>query len=109
LAAIHDAGIVHRDIKPSNVMLTTRGDERDVVKLMDFGVARGLDDASITATGHVVGTASYMAPEQLRGQPIDHRSDLYAVGVTLFVMIAGRLPFDGNTAAVAGAHVYKAP
>ncbi|MBL9018602.1 MAG: serine/threonine protein kinase, partial [Myxococcales bacterium] len=109
LAAIHDAGIVHRDIKPANVMLTTHGDERDYVKLMDFGIARGLEDTNLTKTGHVVGTASFMAPEQLRGKPVDHRSDLYAAGVTLFAMLAGRLPFDGNTAEVAGAHVFQAP
>lgn len=109
LQAIHEGGIIHRDIKPANIMLTTRSGERDFVKLMDFGIARALGEATLTVTGHVVGTPSFMAPEQLRGQEIDHRADLYSVGVTLFTMIAGRLPFDGNTAALAGAHVFQAP
>ena len=109
LHAIHEGEIIHRDIKPANVMLTTRSGERDFVKLMDFGIARAVGDASLTVTGHVVGTPSFMSPEQLRGQEVDRRSDLYAVGVTLFAMIAGRLPFDGNTALLAGAHVFQPP
>ncbi len=109
LHAIHEGEIIHRDIKPTNVMLTTRSGERDFVKLMDFGIARAIGDASLTVTGHVVGTPSYMSPEQLRGQEVDRRSDLYAVGVTLFAMIAGRLPFDGNTALLAGQHVFQPP
>ncbi len=109
LHAIHESEIVHRDIKPTNVMLTTRSGERDFVKLMDFGIARAVGDASLTVTGHVMGTPSYMSPEQLRGQEVDRRSDLYAVGITLFAMIAGRLPFDGNTALLAGQHVFQPP
>ena len=109
LHAIHEGEIIHRDIKPTNVMLTTRSGVRDFVKLMDFGIARSIGDASLTVTGHVVGTPSFMSPEQLRGQEVDHRSDLYAVGVTLFAMIAGRLPFDGNTAQLAGQHVFHPP
>ncbi len=109
LHAIHEGGIIHRDIKPANVMLTTRSGDRDFVKLMDFGIARALGDASLTATGHVVGTPNFMAPEQLRGHEVDRRTDLYAVGVTLFAMIAGKLPFEGNTAMLAGAHVFQPP
>jgi len=109
LHAIHEGDIIHRDIKPTNVMLTTRSGERDFVKLMDFGIARAIGDASLTMTGHVMGTPSYMSPEQLRGQVLDRRSDLYAVGVTLFAMIAGRLPFEGNTALLAGQHVFEPP
>ena len=109
LHAIHEGEIIHRDIKPTNVMLTTRSGERDYVKLMDFGIARAIGDASLTVTGHVVGTPSFMSPEQLRGHEVDRRSDLYAVGVTLFAMIAGRLPFDGNTALLAGQHVFQPP
>ncbi|CAN5847320.1 hypothetical protein BH11MYX3_BH11MYX3_21370 [soil metagenome] len=109
LHAIHEGGIVHRDIKPANVMLTTRSGDRDFVKLMDFGIARALGDVPLTATGHVVGTPSFMSPEQLRGQEVDLRTDLYAVGVTLFAMVAGELPFDGNTAMLAGAHVFQPP
>jgi len=93
LHAIHEGGIVHRDF----------------VKLMDFGIARSLGDASLTVTGRVVGTPNFMSPEQLRGQTVDHRTDLYAVGVTLFAMLAGRLPFEGNTAHLAGQHVFSAP
>lgn len=109
LHAIHEGEIIHRDIKPTNVMLTTRSGERDFVKLMDFGIARAVGDASLTVTGHVMGTPSFMSPEQLRGQDLDRRSDLYSVGVTLFAMIAGRLPFDGNTAHLAGQHVFQPP
>lgn len=109
LHAIHEGEIIHRDIKPTNVMLTTRSGERDFVKLMDFGIARAVGDASLTVTGHVMGTPSFMSPEQLRGQEVDRRSDLYAVGVTVFAMIAGRLPFDGNTAHLAGQHVFQPP
>ncbi|MBA3462008.1 MAG: serine/threonine protein kinase [Deltaproteobacteria bacterium] len=109
LQAIHSGGIIHRDIKPGNVMLTTRNGERDFVKLMDFGIARALGDASLTMTGHVMGTPSFMAPEQVRGQEVDHRTDLYAVGVTLFAMVAGKLPFEGDTAMLAGAHVFQPP
>lgn len=109
LHAIHEGGIIHRDIKPANIMLTTRSGERDFVKLMDFGIARAIGEASLTVTGHVVGTPSFMSPEQLRGQEVDRRSDLYSVGVTLFTLVAGRLPFDGNTAALAGQHVFQPP
>ncbi len=109
LHAIHEGGIVHRDIKPANVMLTTRSGDRDFVKLMDFGIARAYGDATLTVTGHVIGTPAFMAPEQLRGQEVDRRTDLYAFGVTLFAMVAGELPFDGNTAMLAGAHVFQPP
>ncbi len=109
LHAIHEGGVIHRDIKPTNVMLTARSGDRDYVKLMDFGIARAIDDVSLTATGHVVGTPNFMSPEQLRGQEVDHRTDLYAVGVTMFAMIAGKLPFEGNTAMLAGQHVFQPP
>jgi serine/threonine protein kinase/tetratricopeptide (TPR) repeat protein len=103
LGALHTAGMVHRDIKPSNVFLTPHG-----VKLLDFGLARQVSDATvridpstditgqITKPGMMVGTPRYMSPEQIRGQIVDQRSDLYAVGTLLFEMIAGRPPFLGE-------------
>jgi serine/threonine-protein kinase len=109
LHAIHQRGIIHRDVKPANVLLTSRDSDPDFVKLMDFGVARSVHDPGLTATGLVVGTTEFMSPEQLRGAPIDHRVDLYAVGVTLFAMFSGDLPFKGSTAAVAGMQVFERP
>jgi len=104
LAAIHDRGIVHRDVKPSNVFVTG-----DTVKLGDFGLARGPQDATLTASGHVVGTTPFMAPEVFRGETVDHRADLYAVGITLYQMLAGKLPFVGPTAEIGALHVYSPP
>jgi len=92
LAYVHGRGLIHRDIKPSNIMVD--GEQR--VKLMDFGLAKHLaSDSEVTATGHIVGTYRYMAPEQLRGERIDGRTDLYALGVLLYELLAGRPPFDG--------------
>ncbi|MBQ4335314.1 MAG: serine/threonine protein kinase [Myxococcaceae bacterium] len=92
LAYVHGRGLIHRDIKPSNIMVD--GEQR--VKLMDFGLAKHLaSDSEVTATGHIVGTYRYMAPEQLRGERIDGRTDLYALGVLLYEQLAGRPPFDG--------------
>ena len=93
LDAIHRGGILHRDIKPANIVLTTRGADRDFVKIMDFGISRSVDDTGVTATGAVVGTPQFIAPEMLHGGPVDHRADLYAVGVTLYIMLAGETPF----------------
>lgn len=91
LAALHELGILHRDIKPGNLLLTAEGD----VKLSDFGLALHLDRDETRATTHeaVLGTLEYLSPEQALGQPVDARSDLYSLGVVLFEMIAGRLPF----------------
>lgn len=92
LAYVHARGLIHRDIKPSNIMV----DQEQRVKLMDFGLAKHLaSDSEVTATGHIVGTYRYMAPEQLRGERIDGRTDLYALGVLLYEQLAGRPPFDG--------------
>jgi hypothetical protein len=97
LAAIHDADILHRDIKPANVLLTKRGEDTDFVKIMDFGISRAAkgteDGLTLTGTGNVIGTPDYIAPEVLRAGPIDHRADLYAVGITLHAMLAGKPPF----------------
>src|SRR5438132_4126636 len=86
-------GIVHRDIKPANIMYEP---ESDTVKVTDFGIAR-ITDSSRTKTGMVLGTPSYMSPEQLAGRKIDGRSDLFSLGVTLYQMLSGRLPFEGES------------
>jgi serine/threonine protein kinase len=89
----HVRGIVHRDIKPSNMMLTTQGQ----IKLLDFGIARVINDPSLTQTRQTVGSLFYMSPEQINGQPVDARSDLYSLGVSLYQMVTGRKPFDGTS------------
>ena len=105
LAFAHGRGIVHRDVKPQNVLLN--GDGR--AKVTDFGIARSLDvDKGVTQTGTVLGTSSYIAPEQASGQPVDERSDVYSLGVVLFELITGELPFPGeNFVAVAMQHVHE--
>ena len=98
----HDAGVLHRDLKPENVMLVTgeSGAERAVV--MDFGLAKesvvGPEVQKLTATGIVLGTPEFMSPEQIRGKPLDARSDIFSLGVLGFELLTGRLPFEGNTA-----------
>jgi serine/threonine-protein kinase len=89
----HQLGIIHRDIKPANVMLTPNGS----IKVMDFGIARALSAARMTRTGHLIGTLEYMAPELIQGQGGDVRSDIYALGMLLYEMLAGRLPFESNS------------
>jgi serine/threonine-protein kinase len=93
LAAAHAQGLVHRDIKPANIMLEN-GVER--VRITDFGLARAMDDASVTQHGLVAGTPQYMAPEQARGETIDQRADLFALGSVIYTMATGRAPFTGE-------------
>lgn len=93
LAAIHRAGIVHRDVKPANVLLDRHGR----AKLTDFGIARRADDPTLTGPVDLLGTAPYVAPERIRGQPATAASDLYALGVLLYELLTGRLPFPGQT------------
>jgi eukaryotic-like serine/threonine-protein kinase len=94
LAYIHQRGLVHRDLKPSNIMV----DEDRQVRLMDFGLAKFLaDDAQVTADGRLVGTFRYMAPEQILGEPLDARADLYSLGVILYELLSGQPPFDAKT------------
>ncbi|WP_406354978.1 protein kinase [Streptomyces hirsutus] len=104
----HEMGLVHRDIKPGNVMTTKRG----VVKVMDFGIARAMQSGvtSMTQTGMVVGTPQYLSPEQALGRGVDARSDLYSVGIMLFQLVTGRIPFDADSPlAIAYAHVQEEP
>ncbi len=88
----HQAGVVHRDIKPSNIMIANHG----IVKLLDFGIATGSGARRLTKTGAAIGSIHYMSPEQIRGGPIDARSDLYSTAVTLWQMTAGKCPFEGE-------------
>jgi serine/threonine protein kinase len=94
LSAAHAQGLVHRDIKPANILLE-HGVER--VKITDFGLARTIDDASLTASGVIAGTPQYMAPEQARGEAVDHRSDLFSLGSVLYAMCTGHSPFRAET------------
>jgi serine/threonine-protein kinase len=100
LAAAHRAGIVHRDIKPANVFLSSTLAVRDLVKILDFGVAKLVDELhpsaneKITAFGQVLGTMAYMAPEQAAAGPVDRRADIYSVGATLFNALTGLSPMD---------------
>jgi len=101
LQAAHDLGIVHRDLKPDNIMLTRRKGGGDTVKVVDFGIAKavGGDDAGqkVTKTGLVIGTPEFMSPEQLSGDKLDGRSDLYSLALVLYRMLAGKLPFEATT------------
>ena len=100
LQAAHDLGIVHRDLKPDNIMLTRGRDGADVVKVVDFGIAKavgGDDTQKVTKTGLVVGTPEFMSPEQLSGDALDGRSDIYSLALVLFKMLTGRLSFEATT------------
>ena len=101
LREAHAKGIVHRDLKPDNIFLQSVGEESDFVKVLDFGVAKTLDEneegTDLTKTGTIFGTPKYMSPEQARGSRIDVRADLYAIGVVLYEMLAGRVPFDAES------------
>jgi serine/threonine-protein kinase len=96
LSAAHAANVVHRDLKPDNVFLTIMSGLRDIVKLLDFGVAKLMNarnSEKLTQTGSVLGTPAYMAPEQARGASVDHRSDIYAVGCMMYEALTGKAPF----------------
>ncbi len=106
LACAHQQGIIHRDLKPSNIMIDTHGR----VWLTDFGIARIADATRLTSTGDILGTAEYMSPEQAQGHTIDHRSDIYSLGVVLYELLGGKVPFSGKSALeVMKSHQYAQP
>ena len=114
LTAAHDRGIIHRDLKPENVLLTERNGEHDFVKVLDFGIARvpppddGSDSQTLTRAGFVMGTPAYLSPEQASGGEVDHRADIYSLGVLLFEMLSGRRPFESpSTVELIGMHVTR--
>jgi serine/threonine-protein kinase len=105
LAFAHDHGLIHRDVKPQNVLLN--GDGR--AKVTDFGIARSLDvDHGVTQTGTILGTSNYIAPEQASGQPVDVHTDVYSLGIVLYEMLTGELPFPGDSfVAIAMKHIQE--
>jgi tetratricopeptide (TPR) repeat protein/outer membrane protein assembly factor BamB len=105
LAYAHSIGIVHRDIKPANIIIS----HEDEVKITDFGIAKILESAESTSEGAVIGTPLYMSPEQVRGEPVDHRADLYSVGILLYECIEGKPPFLKGDLAYSHLHVFPEP
>ena len=112
LEAAHEAGVVHRDLKPDNIWVATQHRSESRIKLLDFGIAKlnDLTNVKATQTGVSMGTPHYMPPEQAMGRPVDHRADIYALGVVLYQIFGGALPFDGTTAhEIVFKHVTEVP
>jgi serine/threonine protein kinase len=106
LVEAYNLGIVHRDLKPQNIMIDKDGNAR----IMDFGIARLIESKGMTGAGIMIGTPEYMSPEQVEGMEVDQRSDIYSLGVVLYNMVTGKVPFEGDTPlSVAHKHKYEAP
>ena len=110
LKAAHDANIVHRDLKPDNIHIARGDTDNDVVKIVDFGLAKVIGASKLTRDGMVFGTPHYMSPEQAAGEPVDHRADIYALGVVMYEMFTGKVPFEADSyMGVLTKHMYMAP
>ncbi len=102
----HKLGVIHRDLKPNNIMIDREGN----VRILDFGIARSLKEKGITGAGVIIGTPEYMSPEQVEGKEADQRADIYSLGVILYEMVTGRVPFEGDTPlSIAYKHKHEAP
>ena len=93
LVEAHRLGVIHRDLKPQNIMVDMEGN----AKITDFGIARSTKTKGLTGPGVIIGTPEYMSPEQVEGKPVDQRSDLYSLGIILYELVTGKLPFEGDT------------
>src|SRR5690606_8410736 len=112
LREAHRLEVIHRDLKPGNVLLTRHGDEEDFVKVLDFGLVKHIEtenEQELTKAGLFMGSPKYMSPEQIRGERVDARADVYALGVVMYEMITGKVPFEReNTVKVLMAHMHDA-
>jgi serine/threonine-protein kinase len=111
----HDMGLIHRDLKPDNILVETRADGAEIPRIVDFGIAAlrepgdSPDGVRLTASGEMIGTPMYMAPEQARCEPFDHRVDLFALGVIVYELLCGDVPFEGSAIEIALANANKDP
>lgn len=112
LREAHELGVIHRDLKPANIYLVPHGDESEFVKVLDFGLVKSLEDTGedLTQTGLFMGSPKYMSPEQIRGERVDGRADVYSLGVIMYEMLTGKVPFDRtNSVNILMAHVHESP
>lgn len=110
LKAAHDASIVHRDLKPDNIHVGRGDGEQDLVKIVDFGLAKVIGSSKLTRAGMVFGTPHYMSPEQAAGEVVDHRADIYALGIVMYEMFTGKVPFEADSyMGVLTKHMYMEP